>query len=331
MISRRALLAGSVTLLAAPLATEAQQAGKVYRVGILSPGGVPDPSIETSPNLVPITLRELGYVIGENLVVERRFADGRIEQLPKLARELVQLHVDVILGVGDEAVQAAKEATATIPIVMVVASDPVTRGWVASLARPSGNITGVTVAAETIFAGKRLELLREAVPAATRIAVLTTKGSGAGRTTSQLQEAHKAASALRVRLIVVEVDGKDYDRAFIAMVAERSDALFVLMSPILTRDRAEIIARAAKYRLPAIYEWREHVEVGGLMSYGASIVEISRRAAIYIDKLLKGAKPGDLPVERPTKFELVINLKTAKALGLTIPRSLLLRADQIIE
>jgi len=327
-VDRRAFISGiTVSLLAAPLAAVAQPAGRVYRVGILSPGGVPDPSVATAPNLVPGALRELGYVEGRNLVVERRFADGRIDRLPQLTRELVRLQMDVILAAAEPAVQAAKDTTATIPIVMMFGGDPVARGWVASLSRPGGNITGVTTVGETALAGKRLELIKEAVPGAARIAVLTT---GAPLTDS-LREARQSASALRVKLVVVEVQGTDYDRAFAGMVAERTDALFVLPSPVLTRDRKQIIERAAKYRLPAIYEWREHAEVGGLMSYGSSIVDLSRHAAAYVDKILKGAKPGDLPIQQPTKYELVINLKTAKALGLTIPPSLLARADQVIE
>jgi putative ABC transport system substrate-binding protein len=328
-MDRRAFVSGiTVGLLAAPLAAEAQQAGKVYRVGILSPGGVPDPSVATAPNLVPRHLRELGYRESENLIVERRFADGKVERLPGLARELVQLQVDVIVTAGGDATQAARDVTVTIPIVMVTALDPVARGWAASLSRPGGNITGVTTVAETVLAAKRLEFIKEAVPAAARIAILSIAGPGSS---AQVQEAQKAASPLRVKLVVVEVTGGDYDRVFTTMVAERADAVLVLMSPILTRDHKEIIARAAKYRLPAIYEWREHVEVGGLMSYGGSIVELSRRATAHVDKILKGAKPADLPIERPAKFELVINLKTAKALGLRFPPSLLARADQVIE
>ena len=328
-MERRAFL-GLITggLLAAPLAAEAQPAGKVYRVGILSPSVVPDPSLATSANLVPIALRELGYVIGGNLIVERRFAEGKIDRLPGLARELMQLQMDVIFAVADTATQAAKDTTATIPIVMIVGVDPIARGWVASLSRPGRNITGVTVVAETLLAGKRLELIREAVPRAARIAVLAT---GESFSRAQVRELQKGASALRIKLVVVEVEDTDYDRAFATMVAERTDAVFVVASPILTSDRTQIIERAAKYRLPAIYEWREHVEVGGLMSYGSSIVGLSRRVAAYVDKILKGAKPADLPIEQPSKFELVINLKTAKALGLTIPQSLLLRADQVIE
>jgi putative ABC transport system substrate-binding protein len=211
---------------------------------------------------------------------------------------------------------------------MIAGSDPVARGWVKSLSRPAGNVTGVTVVAETVLAAKRLELIRKAVPGAARVAVLTVAGLGSR---VQLQEAEKAAAGLRVRLVVVEVQGHDYDRAFATMISERSDALFVLMSPVLTRDRKDIIERAAKYRLPAIYEWREFVEVGGLMSYGGSILDLTHRVALYVDKILRGANPGDLPVEQPTKYELVINLKTAKALGLTIPPSLVVRADRVIE
>jgi ABC-type uncharacterized transport system substrate-binding protein len=327
-MNRRTFIVTGAGFLAAPLAAGAQQARRVYRVGILSPGGVPYPSVATAPNLVPMVLRELGYVEGRNLVVERRFADGQFDRLPGLARELVQLQADVILATGAEATQAARGATATIPIVMIVGVDPVARGWVTSLSRPGGNVTGLTVVAGTVLAGKRLELIKEAVPRATRIAVL---GTGEFLSGPQAQEAEKAAATLRVKLVVVQVQGTDYDRAFGTMVAERADALFVLMSPVFTRDRKQIIERAAKYRLPAIYEWREHVEVGGLMSYGGSIGELSRSAAVYMDKILKGAKPAELPVEQPTKFELVINLKTAKTLGLTIPPSLLARADQVIE
>jgi putative tryptophan/tyrosine transport system substrate-binding protein len=326
-MDRRAFLSGAAALLAAPLVAVAQQPGKVYRLGILSPGGVPDPSAATSPNLVPIALRELGYIDGQNLVVERRFAEGKIDRLPALARDLVQLRVDVIVAVS-EAIQAAKEATATIPIVMGFGFNPVEQGFVSSLARPGGNITGVLYASEGQLVSKRLELIREAIPRAARFAVLSTSESDSS---DQLHAAQKAASALGVKLVVVEAQGADYDRAFARMAAERADALFVVSSSILNRDRKLIIEGAAQYRLPAMYEWREQVEVGGLMSYGSSLVGLSRRVAAYVDRILKGAKPADLPVEQPTKFELVINLKTAKALGLTIPPSLLARADQVIE
>ena len=328
-MDRRRFLATSVAgVIAAPLAAAAQLTGKVYRVGILSPGGVPDPSVATAPNLVPRHLRELGYVQSQNLIVERRFADGKTIRLPGLARELVQLQVDVIVTAGGDATQAARDVTTTIPIVMVSALDPVAEGWVASFSRPGGNITGVTTTAETVLAAKRLELLKAAVPGAARIGILSVAGPGSS---AQVQEAQKAASPLGVKLVVVEVTDGHYDRVFTTMVGERADAVLVLMSPILTRDHKQIIDRAAKFRLPAIYEWREHVEVGGLISYGGSLVELSRRATVQVDKILKGAKPADLPIERPAKFELAINLKTAKALGLTIPPSVLAQADQVIE
>jgi putative ABC transport system substrate-binding protein len=289
-------LAVVLALTLALLAAEAQQAAKVYRVGMLSPGGVPDPSVATLPKLVPKALHELGYVDGRNLVVERRFADGEFDRLPRLARELVQLQADVIVASGVEATQAAKDATAMIPIVMVVGSDPVARGWVASLARPGGNITGVTTVAETMLAGKRLELIKEAVSGVARIAVLATGGPGSS---GQVQEAQKAASALRVKLIVVEVQRADYDRAFATMVNERADALFVVSSPIFNRDRRQIIDRAAKYRLPTIYEWREQLEVGGLMSYGSSFAELSRRIAATWTRSSRGLSPPTFPSSSP--------------------------------
>jgi putative tryptophan/tyrosine transport system substrate-binding protein len=326
-MDRRAFVAGTFALLAAPLAAEGQASGKRYRLGILSPGALPDPLVATSPNLVPIALRELGYIDGQNLVIERRFAEGKIDRLRALAAELVELRVDVIVAVS-EAIQAAREVTATIPIVMGFGFNPVEQGFVASLARPGGNITGVLYAPEGQLASKRLELIKEAIPRSARIAALVTRESDSR---AQLEAALKAASILRVTLIVVEVPDSDYDRAFETMVAERVDALFVSSSAILNRDRRQIIERAARYRLPAMYEWREQVEVGGLMSYGSSLVGLSRRVAAYVDKIFRGAKPADLPVEQPTKFELVINQKTAKALGLTIPQLVLLRADDVIQ
>jgi putative tryptophan/tyrosine transport system substrate-binding protein len=327
---RRFLQTVSASLLPTPLAAEAQQTAKIYRLGILSPAAAPDPSVATSPNLVPLALRELGYVAGRNLVVERRFAEGKSDRLRELARELVQLKVDVIVAVSDDAIQAARDVTVTIPVVMAFGNSPVERGFVASLARPGGNVTGVRYegSGEGQLTGKRLELIKETIPRAARIAVLTTGESGSR---AQVQAAQKVAPVLGVKLIVVEAQGTDYERAFATMVAERADALFVVSSTILNRDRKQIIERAAKYRLPAMYEWREQVEVGGLMSYGSSTVDLSRRVAVYVDRILKGEKPADLPVEQPTKYGLVINLKTAKALGLTIPQSLLRLADQIIE
>ena len=317
-----------VSLFAALLAAEAQPAGKIYRLGILSPAPVPALSVATIPNLVPMALHELGYVEGENLVIERRFAEGKLDRLRGLAQELVQRRVEVIVAVSS-AIDAAKDATVTIPIVMGFSDDdPVSRGYVASLARPEGNITGVTLASGTMLVSKRLELLKAALPQAGRIAVLATDEPGSS---TQVQEAQKAASALGVTLVVVAVQGTDYDRAFATMVAERADALFVLSSTIFNRDHKQIIERAAQYKLPAMYEWREQVEAGGLMAYGSSLVALSRRVAAHVDKLLKGARPADLPVERPTTFELVINRKTAQALGLTLPPTLLFQADAVIQ
>jgi putative tryptophan/tyrosine transport system substrate-binding protein len=331
VIDRRTFLAGTgAVLLAAPLAAEGQQAGKVYRVGILSPARRPssaDPGTGT-PNSVPMALRELGYVEGQNLVVERRFAEGKIDRLSGLARDLVGLRVDVIVAVSAGAVQAAKEATTTIPIVMGFTSDPVGRGFVASLARPGGNITGVALAPETELASKRLALIKEAVPRVPRIAVLTTDEPASK---SQVEKARQAAPSLGVKLLVVEVRDAAYDRAFATMMTEGAGALFVVASPGLSLDRRRILELAAKHRIPAIYDWRENADEGGLMAYGSSNAALSRRVAEYVDKILKGAKPADLPVEQPMKFELVINLKTAKALGLTIPPSVLGRADEVIQ
>jgi len=322
MDRRRFLLTSLAGALAAPLAAEAQQAGRVYHLGTLGPGRF------RSLAVIVISLREMGYVEGQNLVVEQRNADGSIDRLPRLAQELVQLRPDVIVAVSADAIEAAKNATRTIPIVMGLTSDPVGRGFIANLARPGGNITGVSYSAGPEIAGKRLELIREAVARARRIAVLSTREQPSQ---DQVREAGQAAARLGVELVVIEVQHDDYDRAFASMASKRTDALFVLGSPILNRDRKLIIALAAKHRLPAIYEWREHVEEGGLMAYGGDASALFRRVAAYVDRIFKGANPADLPVEQPTRLELVINLKTAKALGLTIPPSLLARADQVIE
>jgi putative ABC transport system substrate-binding protein len=319
-MDRRIFLTGLSALLAAPLAAEAQQAGKVYRLGILSPGGLPAPSGHLQ---IVETLRERGYVEGQNLVVERRYAEGKTDRLPGLAQELVRIPVDVILAVGGTAIDVARDATKTIPIVMGFGSE----GFVSSLARPGGNITGVSYSVGPEIAQKRLGLLKEAVPRAARIA-----GLASGDTLqSWRQETQKAASSLGVKLIVVEVLGREYERAFATMVAERADALAVMPSPTLNTDRRRIIELAARHRLPAIYEWREHVEEGGLMAYGANGRDLYRRVAAFVDRIFKGANPATLPVEQPTVFELAVNLRAAKALALTIPSSVLRRADHIIE
>ena len=319
MDRRRFLLTSLAGALAAPLAVEAQQAAKVFKVGELHPG--------TGSEERLAALREAGYVEGQNLVLERRHAEGRMERLPALAAELVGLKPDVILATGVNAIRAAKNATKVIPVVMAFGDDPVGKGLVASLARPGGNITGVSLVAEGTMAAKRVEIFKEAVPHARRIALLAWPRMEA----AQAMEAEQAARALRTETVLVEVRNGDYEGAFSTLAAERADALFVLSSPLLNRDRKRIIALAARHRLPAIYEWRESAEDGGLLAYGAKIRDLHLRVAEYVDKILKGAKPGDLPVEQPTTFELLVNLKTAKALGLTIPPSLLARADQVIQ
>jgi putative tryptophan/tyrosine transport system substrate-binding protein len=322
-----ALLA--VFLLAVPLAAEAQQAAKLARIGYLSP------NLAASPHRHEAFrqgLRDLGYVEGRNVVIESRDAEGKDERLPTLAAELVALKVDVIVAAGTPATLAAKQATRTIPIVFAVAADPVTSGLVANLARPGGNVTGLSILAPELV-GKCLEQLKQAVPGVRRVAVLWHSGGLGERTEKDmLKAAEVAARALGVRPQFVEARGPDdFDRAFSDMTRARADALTVLTSVMFLSERRRLVELAAQNRLPAVYPWREGVDAGGLMSYGANVADNYRRAAAYVDKILKGAKPADLPVQQPTKFELVINLKTAKALGLTIPPSLLQRADEVIQ
>jgi putative tryptophan/tyrosine transport system substrate-binding protein len=273
-------------------------------------------------------LRELGYVEGRTIVVEYRFADGKPERLPALAAELVRVKVDIIVTAGPIPTRAAKEATSTIPIVMVYDDDPVGNGFVASLAHPSGNITGLSALAPEL-SGKRLELLREIVPKLSRVAVLGT--STQPGYTQVLRETKLAGGALKVKLQYLDVlDPKDIETAFRAAGKGRDDAVLTMTSAILYAQRALLAARAVKSRLPAIYHQSQFVEDGGLISYGVSFTDLDRRAATYVDKILKGRKPADLPVEQPTKFELVINLKTAKQIDLTIPPNVLVRADRVI-
>jgi putative ABC transport system substrate-binding protein len=277
-------------------------------------------------------LRDLGYVEGRNVVIEYRDAEGKPERLPALAAELVGLKVDVIVAGGQPHALAAMQATRTLPIVFIGAADPVTSGLVTSLARPGGNVTGLSFLAPELV-GKRLELLKQAVPGVTRVAVLWEPGGQGERTAKDmLKQAEAAARALGVRPQFVEARGPaDFDRAFSDMTRARAGALTVLGSVMFVNERRRLVDLAAKNRLPAVYLSREFVDAGGLMSYGPNVADLFRRAATYVDKILKGAKPGDLPVEQPTKFELVINMKTAKALGLTIPQSLLGRADHVVE
>ncbi len=274
-------------------------------------------------------LRELGYVEGKKIVIERRFADGKLDRLPALAAELVRLKVDLIATTGGAATRAAKEATSTIPIVMTNDSDPVGDGFVASLARPGGNVTGLSNFAPEL-GGKRLEILREVVPKVSRVAVLgTSTNPGYAQVSKGIE---LAAKAFGVKLQYLDVlDSKDIETAFRAASRGRADAVLTLTSGILFTQRAQIVDLAAENRLPAIYPYSLYVEAGGLMFYGVNVLDLDRRAATYVDKILKGAKPAELPVEQPTKFELVINLRTAKALGLTISPELLIRADRVIQ
>jgi putative tryptophan/tyrosine transport system substrate-binding protein len=309
--------------LVTPLATEAQSVAKTPRIGILNPAFDPHPPLEAFRQ----GLHDLGYVDGHNIVLEYRFADGRFERLPELAVELVRLQVDVILAVGVPAVRAAQHTTGTIPIVFPVASDPVGQGLVAGLAQPGGNITGVSFQ-DPEFMGKRLELLRQVVPGATRVAYLWDAALLDGRA---LQETETAARALGVQLLPVEVrEPYPFDQAFTTMAEAHADALITLPSTVFMNRRTQIVDLAAKTRLPGIFPDRELADAGGLMSYGPSLTANYHRAATYVDKILKGAKPADLPVERPTTFELVINFKTAQTLGLTIPPTLLFQATDVI-
>jgi ABC-type uncharacterized transport system substrate-binding protein len=333
VIDRRTFLAGTgAVLLASPLAPEAQPAGKVPRIGVLTTGALGSPETERGLDAFRQGLRECGYVEGQNILIEYRAAGGKLERLPRLATELARLKVDVILAGATPAARAAQKATTTIPIVASSMGDPVGDGLVASLARPGGNITGTTFLGPELVP-KRLELLKEALPKVTRVAALLHPGAFGERTMRDMvKDTEAAARTLGVQLEVVEVHGPDeFDGAFSLMARQHADALIVFASVMLFSERRRIVALAAKSRLPAMFNNRESVEIGGLISYGVSLTDLSRRAATYVDKILRGAKPADLPVEQPTKFELVINLKTAKALGLTIPPSLLQRADEIIQ
>ena len=330
MHRRRFLEALTVGLFAAPAAALAQPARKVYRIGILSPTSTtaemhgPQPQAP-SPNALLRGLRELGYVYGEHFVTEPRGAEGKPERFPNLAAELVGLQVDVIVA-GGPTLPALKQATSTIPVVMGGAGDPVDQGFVQSLGRPGGNFTGLSLQS-TELTGKRLELLKELAPGAAPVAVLWQRAG-----LRQWQAAEAAARTRGWKLLSLEIrDAGEIDVAFKKATDARAAALLVFAGGFVDRHARRIAELSVKSRLPAMYTLRLFVEAGGLMSYSADLNEIYRRAAVYVDKILKGAKPGELPIEQPSKFELVINLKTAKALGLTIPQSVLGRADQIIE
>ena len=328
-VQRRQFLIAACGLLAAPLAADAQQAAKVARIGYLSP------NLAVSPNLCEAFrqgLRDLGYVEGRNLVIEYRDAEGKGERLPALAAELIALKVDVIMAEGGTlGPRVAMQATTTIPIVFV-AGDPVGSGLVTSLARPGGNLTGLSGLGPELI-GKRLELLKQTLPGVDRVAVLRQPVALGERTAKDmLKAADVAARALGVQPQFIEARTPDeFARAFSDMTSARAGALTLLPANMFLREHRRLVDMVAKNRLPAVYTSREFVDAGGLMSYGANQPDLFRRAATYVDKILKGAKPGDLPVEQPTKFELVINLKTAKALGLTIPQSVLAYADDLIQ
>ena len=314
-------------LLAAPLAAEAQRAGKVPVIGVMEgpAPGLNQPVREAFRQ----GLEQHGWVEGRNLVIEYRSADGRTERFPELVAELVRLKVSVILVAGEPMIIAARQATATIPIVMAAVGDPVGRGFVASLARPGGNITGVSNMAVEMT-GKWVELLKEAVPKATKVAALRNPANP----THEVfwRQTQEAARALGVQAQSAEAKTvEEIDLAFAAMAKERAGALIVFPDPLFNGNRVKVAALAERYRLPSLTMLRESVDAGALMSYGPSILDNYRRAAGFVDRILRGAKPADMPVEQARQFELVINLKTAKALGLTIPQSLLGRADQVIE
>jgi len=324
---KKAGLIVALGVLAASLLAAAQQPAKVPRIGFLHPE--PISARLDRHDAFRQGLRELGYVEGRTIALEVRSAEGKRERLPALAAELVRLEVDVIVTATVPGIRAVQQATKTIPIVMAVVVDPVATGFVASLARPGGNITGLSMMAPEL-AGKWLELLKEAVPRVSRVAVLRNP-TNPGAALS-LSETEVAARALGVRLQLLEVrTPEELDGAFGAAARDRAGALIVLPDPMFHTHRTRIADLAAKSRLPAIYYARDYVEAGGFMAYGANIADMYRRAAYFVDRILKGARPADLPVEQPTKFELVINLKTAKALGLTIPQSILIRADHVIE
>ena len=328
MITRRELMKNAVAaVVAGPLAATAQPASKVWRIGYL---GNSSPSLES--NLVEAFrrgLRELGYVEGQNIIIEYRWAEGKYDRFPRFVAELVRLRVDVIVTAGTPATLAAKQASTTTPIVMAVAGDALGAGLVSSLARPGGNVTGLSTLLPELE-GKRLQLVKQVVPKLTHLAVLTNPGNPF--TTINWRDMQIAAQALHIKLQPVEVrEPEDFDRAFATMARERPEAFTIIGDRFLLTHRKRIVEFAAKSRLPAIYPYGEFVQDGGLMAYGPSYPAMFQRAAVYVDKILKGVKPADLPVEQPTKFELVINLKTAKALGLTIPPSLLARADEIIQ
>jgi putative ABC transport system substrate-binding protein len=327
MDRRKAILAVAAGLLAAPLCGHAQKPPKVWRIGLLTAGG--RPADGNPPAAFVQALGRLGYIDGKNVTYVGRWAETKYERLPGMASELVGLDVDLLLTVGAPAADAAKAATSTIPIVVVVPGDADATGLVASLARPGGNITGISDPA-TELSAKRLGLLKEVVPSATRVAVMWNANDRA--MTLRYNEVEKAARVLNVSVEPLGVRGPDdIDAALATMAREHPDALFLVADSLTVVNRKRIIDFAAARRIPAMYEFSLYVQDGGLMSYGPNMDDLFGQAAIYVDRILKGAKPSELPVELPTKYELVIDLKTAKALGITVSQPVLMRADQVIQ
>jgi putative tryptophan/tyrosine transport system substrate-binding protein len=326
MMDRRAFIAfTAAAMLVVTAIARAQRSGDVFRIGYLALGSGPGDLEKAFRE----GLRELGYGEGRDIALEFRWASGKLERLPELVAELLNLKVDVIVASATRPIEAAKRATSTIPIVMAAVDDPVGSGLVASLARPGGNVTGLTLVSPEL-AGKRLQLIRELIPKVARVAVLALPQTSS--TTLFLEELRPVAQQMGIQIVVHEVnEASDLPRAFASMQREGAQALVVQVNPLTYEHHARVAALAAQYRLASMYEVKEFVDAGGLVCYGPSLPAMYRRAAFYVDRILKGATPGDLPVEQPTKFELVINLKTAKALGLTIPPSLLQRADQVID
>jgi putative tryptophan/tyrosine transport system substrate-binding protein len=327
MIRRLVVFIGLLPSVFLPAGSPAQQPARIHRIGILSAASMSFYSARVEA--LRQRLRELGYVEGKNIVIDYRYAEGKLERLPDLAAELVRLKVDVIVSAPTQAALAAKKASATIPIVFTdIASDPAEVGLVSSLARPGGNITGLNVIAADLD-GKRLELLKESFPKVTRVALLWQSGGTRGNLT--LAEMEAAAKALGLKLLSLEVRSlDDFEGAFARAERDGAQALITTPNPLINTQQRRVLDFAAKNRLPAMYQTSEWVEAGGLMSYAPNFTDLWRRAADFVDKILKGAKPADLPVEQPTKFEFLINLKTAKQIGLTIPPNVLARADRVI-
>ena len=326
---RNLLLALGVASLSMPLGAFAQPQSKVFRVGFLSPRRRPASLVSDYYGAFPQRMNELGYVEGKNLFIEWRFADGEYERLPGMAAELVQSKVDVILALSPPGAIAAQKATTAIPIVFVVSSDPVAAGLVKSLANPGGNITGLSNLAGDLGA-KHLEMLVTIVPKLSRVAVLINPANPAN--TAVLNTVQAAAEKVRVKVLPVRAQSpREIERAFFTMNAEGAGAVMVALDPLFIQQGHQIAEQSLKHRLPSIFANREYAEAGGLMSYGQNQVEIYQRAAVYVDKIFKGAKPGDLPVEQPTKLELIINGRIAKVLGLAIPKSLLITADTVVQ